>query len=402
MEQHDVIIIGGGMVGMATAIALATAGIRSAVIERVPHPKQLESRFDGRTSALSLGTKRLLDTIGAWQHLEPHAQPIHDIRVIDGNSPLFLHYDHREVGSEPFGWILENRSIRESLFARGDALDAITLYAPNHVADMTIHPSHAEVTLDDGRQLHAPLLVAADGKFSATREKLGIQTLTVPYGQTAIVCTIAHSEPHDGLALERFLPIGPFAVLPMQHNRSSLVWTESADRAAMMLKLDDAEFVEEIARRVGGYLGDISLAGPRFSYPLTLVHAAHYATHRAVLVGDAAHGIHPIAGQGVNLGFRDVAVLAEILTEAHRLGLDIGFETVLEGYSRWRALDSLSMVAVTDALTRLFSNNVFPLSIARRMGLATVGKLPPVKRFFMRHAMGLEGDLPRLMRGEAL
>lgn len=403
MEQHDVIIVGGGMVGMAAAIAFATAGIRSAVIERVPHPRQLESRFDGRTAAISLGTKRLLDTIGAWQHMAPHAQPISDIRVIDGNSPMFLHYDHREVGNEPFGWIVENRIIREALFKRGDALaDFITLYAPHSAETVQTYSSHASVTLDDGRELRAPLLVVADGKFSATRAKLGIKALTVPYGQTAIVCTIAHSLPHNGLALERFLPIGPFAALPMRDNRSSLVWTESTERAPQMLTLDDADFCAEIQRRVGGYLGDISLAGPRFSYPLTLVHAESYTAHRAALIGDAAHGIHPIAGQGVNLGFRDVAVLAEVVTEAQRLGLDIGFDTTLAAYSQWRALDAMSMVAVTDALTRLFSNDVFPLNIARRTGLAAVGKLPPLKRFFMRHAMGLEGDLPRLMRGEAL
>lgn len=402
MEQHDVIIVGGGMVGMAAAIALAGAGIRSAVIERVPHPKQLESRFDGRTAALSLGTKCLLDTIGAWQHMAPQAQPITDIRVIDANSPLFLHYDHREVGTEPFGWIVENRTIREALFARGDALEAITLHAPRSVADMAIQPGHAEVTLDDGTALRAPLLLAADGKFSATRTALGIKAHTLPYGQTAIVCTIAHSEPHHGLALERFLPIGPFAVLPMTGNRCSLVWTESDARAPLLMELDDADFCAEIQRRVGGYLGEVSLAGPRFTYPLTLVHAERYTAHRAALIGDAAHGIHPIAGQGVNLGFRDVAVLAEVVADAKRLGLDIGFETTLAAYARWRALDAVSMVTVTDALTRLFSNDFAPLRMARRLGLGAVGKLPPLKRFFMRHAMGLEGDLPRLMRGEAL
>lgn len=403
MERYDVIIAGGGMVGMAASIAFATAGIRCAVVERVPHPNQLESKFDGRTSAIALGTKRLLERIGAWEHMAPHAEPINDIRVIDGDSPLFLHYDHHEVGNEPFGWIVENRVIREALFARGDALaEHIALFAPNSVTAADIQPGHAAVTLDDGRILQAPLLVVADGKFSTTRDMLGIKTTTIPYEQTALVCTIAHSEPHHGLALERFLPIGPFAVLPMQQNRSSLVWTESAERAKGLLQLPDDEFVEEIQRRVGGYLGDISLAGPRFSYPLTLVHAETYTAHRTALIGDAAHAIHPIAGQGVNLGFRDVAALAEVITDAKRLGLDIGFGTVLAGYARWRAFDATTMVAVTDTLTRLFSNDILPLKTARRFGLGAVGKIPPLKRFFMRHAMGLEGDLPRLMRGEAL
>ncbi|MCH2546900.1 MAG: 2-octaprenyl-6-methoxyphenyl hydroxylase [Alphaproteobacteria bacterium] len=402
MKKYDVVIVGGGMVGMAAAVALATAGIHSAVIERIPHPAQLNSQFDGRTAAISLGTKRLMDSIGAWEFMAPHAQPINDIRVVDGDSSLFLHYDHREVGNEPFGWIIENRIIREALFKRGDTLKEISIFAPHSAEDITITPSSAQVTLDDGQILQAPLLIAADGKFSAVRKKIGIATTTIPYNQTALVCTIAHSEPHNGLALERFLPIGPFAVLPMQHNRSSLVWTESADSAAAMLQLNDEDFAAEITRRVGSYLGEISLAGPRFSYPLTLVHAEHYTTHRAALVGDAAHGIHPIAGQGVNLGFRDVAALTEILCDAKRLGGDIGFETTLAAYNRWRALDAFAMVSVTDGLTRLFSNNIVPLRIARRLGLGAVGKMPPVKRFFMRHAMGLEGDLPKLMRGETL
>lgn len=391
------------MVGMAAAIAFATAGIRSAVVERVPHPSQLESRFDGRTSAIALGTQRLLKRIGAWPYMSAHAEPIQDIRVIDGNSPLFLHYDHREVGDEPFGWIVENRHIRKALFERADKLgEYITLYAPNSVAAVDVQQSHATATLDNGDSLQAPLLVVADGKFSTTREAVGIATTTIPYHQTALVCTIAHSEPHHGLALERFLPIGPFAVLPMQNNRSSLVWTESDERAKLLLALPDAEFIEEIQRRVGGYLGDLSLAGPRFSYPLTLVHAERYASHRVALIGDAAHAIHPIAGQGVNLGFRDVAALAEVISDARGLGLDIGFETVLADYTRWRAFDAFTMVAVTDTLTRVFSNNIFPLNIARRAGLGVVGKIPPLKRFFMRHAMGLEGDLPRLMRNESL
>lgn len=387
---------------MAAALAFARQGVRCAVVERVPHPTQLEDRFDGRTSAIALGTQRLLKHIGAWPHMSAHAEPILDIRVIDANSPQFLHYDHREVGDQPFGWILENRHIRQALFAAADKQEEhIRLYTPRSVEYADIQPAQATVTLDDGTALQAPLLIIADGKFSRVRDMAGIKTTTVPYDQTAIVCTIAHTEPHNGLALERFLPAGPFAVLPMQNNRASLVWTEPADMAKALLALPDEEFIAEIQHRVGGYLGDISLVGGRFSYPLTLVHAERYADHRVVLIGDAAHGIHPIAGQGVNLGFRDVAALAEVVAEAQQLGLDIGFSTTLARYSRWRAFDTASMVGVTDGLTRLFSNNLTPLKFARRAGLAAVGKVPPLKRFFMRHAMGLEGDLPRLMREEA-
>lgn len=398
-HTHDAIIIGGGLVGMATAIAFARSGLNVAVIEQTPPPMQLKERFDGRVSAIALGSQRLFANLGIWPHLKPFAEPIQDIRVIDQNSPLFLHYDHREIGAEPFGWILENRHIRESLFKRAeDFIGNLTIIAPTALQDIESTAHHTKTILADGRILIAPLLIAADGKFSRVREKAGIKTLTLPYNQTAIVCTISHTQPHDGLALERFLPIGPFAVLPMQNNRSSLVWTESPERAKLLLTLPEDAFIQEIERRVGTYLGDISLVGGRFSYPLTLVHAEQYHAERIALVGDAAHSIHPIAGQGVNLGFRDVAVLAEIVTDSARLGMDIGSPSVLEAYSRWRKFDALAMVATTDFLNRLFSNSVFPISFARRAGLELVGKLPPVKKFFMRHAMGLEGDLPKLMR----
>lgn len=398
-QTYDTVIAGGGMVGMTAAIALASAGISCAVIELVPAPGQLLPQFDGRVSAIALGSQRLLSQLGIWPTIAPYAEPILDIRVVDNHSSLFLHYDHHEVGNEPFGWIVENRHIREALFTRAASLkDNLTVYAPAKALQSDYHNTHAAVTLNDGKVLRCQLVLAADGRFSKTREQAGIKATTLPYNQTAIVCTISHSLPHNGLALERFLPIGPFAVLPMQGNRSSLVWTESKERAELLLTLSDMELAEEITRRTGKYLGEIRVEGTRFSYPLTLVHAAQYTGKRLALIGDAAHGIHPIAGQGVNLGFRDVAALAEIVIDAHRLGLDLGFEPNLFRYARWRSFDAFSMVAVTDILNRLFSNNILPFKIARRSGLAAVGSLPPLKRFFMRHAMGVVGDLPRLMQ----
>jgi 2-octaprenyl-6-methoxyphenol hydroxylase len=398
---HDAVIVGGGLVGMATALALADAGMQVAVVERTPSPAQLKEEFDGRVSAIALGSQRLFARLDIWPYLAPFAEPIRDIRVMDQNSPLFLHYDHREVGTEPFGWILENRHIRAGLFKRAEEFAGrLEIHAPATVKTVETNSYHTQITLGDGHILTAPLLVAADGKFSRIREQAGIKAITLPYKQTAIVCTIGHTLPHNGLAMERFLPIGPFAVLPMQNNRSSLVWTESPERAELLLGLPDTAFIEEITRRTGNYLGDVSLLGERFSYPLTLVHAESYSARRVALVGDAAHGIHPIAGQGVNLGFRDVAALTEVLVDAKQLGMDIGAGSVLEAYGRWRSFDALTMVAVTDFLNRLFSNNLFPLTIGRRISLAIVEKLPPVKRFFMRHAMGLEGDLPKLMRHE--
>lgn len=404
MPQVDVAIVGGGLVGMPTAIALAQSGISSAVIETIPPPNQIKDGFDGRVCAIALGSKQMLDAIGVWHYVQTHAEPILDIRVVDGDAPFFLHYDHTDVGDAPFGWIVENRILRQALFTRAEELrEYITLLSPCKVELCERNAHNAMLHLNNGDTLTASLVIAADGRQSETRQAAGITAHTVSYKQTAIVCTIAHSAPHHGLALERFLPVGPFAVLPMPHNQSSLVWTESTERASALLKLGDEALIKEIESRIGGYLGNVSaLIGPRFSYPLTLVHAARYTTNRLALIGDAAHGIHPIAGQGVNLGFRDVAAIAEILTEAKRLGLDLGFETTLDRYARWRQLDAMTMIAVTDGLTRLFSNNIFPLNVARRLGLAAVEKMPPLKRYFMRHAMGIVGDLPKLMRGEKL
>ncbi|MBM3617373.1 MAG: 2-octaprenyl-6-methoxyphenyl hydroxylase [Alphaproteobacteria bacterium] len=401
-HTHDILIAGGGLVGMATAVALASGGLRVAVVERTPPPSQLAEGFDGRVSAISLGSQKLFAQLGVWERIAALAEPILDIRVSDADSPIFLHYDHREVGDEPFGWIVENRHTRAALFERAKDFANLELLTPASITGIETTSQSAIVTLADGRTLSAPLLIGADGKHSRIRDWAGIKAHTHPYHQTAIVCTIAHTEPHHGLALEKFLPIGPFAVLPMQNNQSSLVWTESHERAEMLISLPDDAFIEEITRRVGTQLGEISLVGGRFKYPLTLVHAESYISQRVALVGDAAHGIHPIAGQGVNLGFRDVAALAEVLVDAKRLGLDIGAQPTLQAYTRWRSFDAMAMVATTDILNRLFSNNVFPLNAARNLGLGLVGKLPGVKRFFMRHAMGMEGDLPRLMRGKRL
>lgn len=394
----DVIVFGGGMVGMSTALALAQDGLKVAVVEPIPAPKQLEPNFDGRVCAISLGSQRLLASIGAWQHMAAHAEPITDIRVTDGHAPLFLHYDHREVGTDPFGWIVENRTIRHGLFEAAKKYRNLIIFAPSRPLEITRDAYHARALLTSGEWLQAPLLVGAEGRQSFLRDVAGIRIHQSDYGHSAIVCTIAHSLPHHGLAQERFLPVGPFAVLPMQNNRSSLVWTERHDLAGQFAALPDAELAQEIHRRIGDGLGGIRVVGPRFTYPLSLQHAERYVDARIALVGDAAHGIHPIAGQGVNLGFRDAAALAEVIAETRKLGLDIGLESTLERYARWRRFDTLTMEVVTDGLTRLFSNNVWPLKLARQAGLAAVSTIPPLKRFFMRHAMGTVGDLPKRMQ----
>ncbi|MGE3713377.1 MAG: UbiH/UbiF/VisC/COQ6 family ubiquinone biosynthesis hydroxylase [Alphaproteobacteria bacterium] len=400
-SRYDVAISGGGFAGMTLAIALAQDGLQVLLIEKGAISDQLAPAFDGRVSAIALGSQRILDSVGAWRAMATHAEPIRDIRVSDGDTPFFLHYDHNEIRSQtngaPFGYIVENRYIRHALVQRLQH-ENITLAQHCSVSSITSDATGVHITLSDGRQTQAALLVGADGKFSSIRSMAGIKDIRASYRQTAIVCTICHEHPHEGLAQERFLPAGPFAVLPMTGNRSSLVWVEPDDRVQLYMDLPDDEFVQEITERTGNYLGTISVEGKRFCYPLTLVHANQYVQGRIVLAGDAAHAIHPIAGQGVNLGFRDVGVLAELLSRQHRLGLDIGAPAVLQHYQRWRRFDNFTMLAVTDTLTRLFSNTLLPLRLARGVGMWAVGQTKPLKRFFMLHAMGLTGDIPAMAK----
>ncbi|MCP4326850.1 MAG: UbiH/UbiF/VisC/COQ6 family ubiquinone biosynthesis hydroxylase [Alphaproteobacteria bacterium] len=401
-SETDLIIVGGGMVGLTLAVAAAAGGLRTAVVDRADPAAQVDAGFDGRTSAIAYGSQRLLDAIGVWPAMAAEAEPIVDIRVSDGDSRLFLHYDGAMVDGEPLGFIVENRVTRTALHAAARGTDRIRLLAPAAVADFACDGAAAIVRLEGGTVLRAPLLVGADGRNSFIRRRAGIAATEWSYPQTGIVCTIAHARSHRGVAHERFLPAGPFAILPMTGNRSSLVWTERADLAPAMMALPDDEFLAEIERRVGGFLGALSLTGPRWSYPLALLHANRYADRRLALIGDAAHAVHPIAGQGLNLGLKDVAALAEVMIDARRLGLDMGADDVLERYARWRRFDNLALIAATDSLNRLFSNDIAPVKLARDLGLAAVNRLPPLKRLFMRHAMGVVGDLPRLMRGEAL
>jgi len=403
----DVAIVGGGLAGLSLGIGLARHGIRVVVVDREDPVRALAAGFDGRVSAIALASQRLLAGIGIWQHVT-EAQPMWDIRVTDGNSPLFVHYDHADIGSEPFGWMVENRVLRQAQQAALAGQSGLTLLAPMGVTDM--HRGEpgsgegADLTLDDGTRIRARLVVAADGRQSTLRRMAGIRTLEWNYRQAGIVCTVCHERPHHGTAQERFLPAGPFAILPMTdlpdgRHRSSLVWTEPPERAAAILALDQPAFEAELAVRFGDHFGALSLVGPRWSYPLNFVHAQDYIGNRLVLVGDAAHGIHPIAGQGLNLGLRDVAALIEVLVGAGRLGLDIGQFDVLENYARWRRVDTVLVSAIMDILTRLFSNDLEPVRLVRSAGLGLVDQLTPLKKIFMRHAMGDLGQLPKLLRG---
>ena len=419
-DRVDLAVIGAGLNGSLLALAAGEAGLQTALIDRVPLASLTEAGFDGRTTAIAHTSQRLFKAIGVWDELESRAEPILDIRISDAGhdgraSPLFLHFDHREAAetegdAAPMGWIVENRFLRAAMLRRLQACTGVELVAPDEALDTSRSADKVEIALKSGRRLAARLVASAEGRFGTLREDAGIGARAWSYDQIAIVLVAHHERPHRGVAQEKFLPGGPFAILPMQdgeaidgkggEHRSSIVWTERASIAKRLLELDAPRFNAEFARRFGDFLGHVEPAGPRWSHPLGLVHAERYVDERMVLVGDAAHGIHPIAGQGYNLGVRDVAALVEVLIDAKRLGLDIGAADTLERYARWRRADNFTMVAATDLLNRLFSNDIKPLRLMRDVGLAAVNRVPPLRKFFVRHAMGLGGDLPKLIRGE--
>jgi 2-octaprenyl-6-methoxyphenol hydroxylase len=402
--RFDLIIAGGGMTGLALACAVAGARVPVLLVEQRALPATTEPPFDGRVTAISRGSRHLLEGIGVWPHLAHEAQPILDIEVGERHSPLTVHYDHRAVGGEPLGHIVENRVIRRALLCRITELTtgALEVAAPDRPARIERRADAVEIALARGRRVRAGLLAAADGRSSPLRDLAGIGVMRWNYEQTGIVATIAHTEPHHGRAFERFFGTGPLAMLPMLGQRSSIVWAADNRLARELIALDDREFVAEVGDRFGDRYGALELAGPRWHYPLSMIQAGRYTDRRLALVGDAARAIHPIAGQGWNLALRDVAALAELIVDARRTGLDPGGTYVLARYGRWRRFDSLALIGITDGLHRLFANDLFPLRLARELGLGAVERIPPLKRFFMRHAMGLLGDLPRLMRGEAL
>jgi 2-octaprenyl-6-methoxyphenol hydroxylase len=397
--RAEVAIVGGGLVGLTLAVALARGGVEAVVVDRAPPATMLAPEHDGRASAIAFATVRLLDGIGAWARIA-ESQPILDIRVSDGDSLLCLHYDHRELAGAPFGHMVENRLLRHAL--EQSAAEAGIQRVTASVARIESDAFESRIHLDDGGVVRTPMTVAADGARSKVRELAGISSRGWSYGQTGIVLTVAHEVPHGGIAHERFLPAGPFAILPLPGNRSSLVWTERADLAPAILALDDARFREELTARFGSFLGHLEPEGRRWSYPLGLHQAASYTAPRLAVAGDAAHQIHPIAGQGLNLGLRDAAALAEVIVDARCLGLDIGGGGVLARYQRWRRFDALTLAVVTDGLNRLFSNDVAPLRMARDAGLAVVDRIPALKRLFVSHARGTVGKLPKLLAGQPL
>ncbi len=410
----EVCVIGAGPVGGTLACRLAATGIATVVVDRAALPPMEHPAFDGRAYAVAAGSRRLLEEAGIWNRLDGTACPILDIRVSDGRlgqpaSRLFLHFDHRDAGSAPFGHMVEARSLRVALNARMHALPALRVFAPA-TAEVERCDEHATVRIVGGPVIGCRLVIAAEGRGSPLRRAADIAVTRLPYDQTGIVCAISHEHPHHNVALEHFLPSGPFAQLPMcaspdaveggAPHLSAIVWTERTATAQRTLALDEARFSQAIARRLGGHLGSVRVVGRRWSYTLGALHAHRYFDTRLALVGDAAHTIHPVAGQGLNLGFRDAMALAELLIEAARRGEDLGAPDLLRRYQSQRRPDNLLMLLATDALDRLFSNDNPLLRAARDLGIAAVHRTPPLKRLFMRQAMGLPLFSGRAHRGQ--
>ena len=402
-KTQDVLIAGGGLNGAALALALERAGLSVTIADPVPRTSRAGQGFDGRGYALALSSRRLLSAIGVWDGIAADTQPILEIKVSDGRagegpSPFVLEFDHAEIEEGPMGHMAEDRVLRPALLRAMDEATGIT-----QVADAIVHheAKSAGVTarLESGETLEARVLIGADGKASPTAARAGVRRTGWAYGQTSLVCAIEHQKPHHGCAHQFFMPAGPLAILPLPGNRSSIVWTERTGSAEEINALPDDAYLDVLQPRFGDFLGQIGLAGARFTYPLSLSIADRFAGDRLALIGDAAHAVHPIAGQGLNAGLKDVAALAEVLVGARRRGEDIGRPDVLDRYQRWRRFDVNALALATDTFNRIFSNDSPVLRAGRDLGLGMVGHLPGLRRAFIREAAGLTGDLPRLSRG---
>ncbi len=402
--NSDLIIVGGGLNGPLVALAAARAGLSSTVVDALPLDTRTDPGFDGRSYALALASVRMLAALGLWAELGPRAQPMHRIQVTDGrvgDAGVFLGLDFQsaEIEEGPMGHMLEDRVLRRALLDALAATPGITHLPATRVVAQDTRPDGAQVTLANGDVLTGRLIVGADGRASGTAQRAGIRRTGWGYGQTALVCAIAHEHPHHGTAHQLFLPPGPLAILPLQGNRSSIVWSERADRARAFAALPPDDYLTVLRPRFGDFLGRIALEGDRFTYPLGLSLANAFVADRVALVGDAAHGLHPIAGQGLNAGLRDIAALAHVLSHASRRGEDIAAPTVLARYQQWRRFDTATLAAATDLFNRLFSNDNAVLRAGRDLGMALVNAVPALRRSALREAAGLTGTLPDLMRG---
>ncbi|MFA5898961.1 MAG: FAD-dependent monooxygenase [Hyphomicrobium sp.] len=407
VPHFDFAIAGASFAGLALACALGDAlgpEVRIAVIDRVASPAE---RPDARAFALSAASRHLLEAIGVWAAVAAEAQQVDGIDLTDssldaGVRPILLSYDNVTEAGEPATHIVPASALWRALRAKALAHRSIEMVAPAEAVGFKAEEGAARVDLADGRHVLASLVIAADGRRSALREAAGIKVIGWSYPQTGIVTTVQHERPHGSHATQHFLPAGPFAILPLTGNRACITWTENAREAKRIMALDDAGFLGEIEKRFGGKLGAVTLAGPRQSWPLEMHLARRYVAPRFALVGDAAHGVHPLAGQGLNLGFRDVAALSEVVVEGMRLGFDAGDAQALSRYERWRRFDSAISTATFDAINRVFASDVSLLRSVREAGLGIVERTPVLKRFFVAEAAGLTGKLPRLLRGEPI
>ncbi len=402
-NQYDIAIVGGGLTGPALALALAQTGKSVAIIDSLPQTVRKNASFDGRSYALALASVRLLNAIGIWERVSENAQPMLEIKVTDGRAgegaaPFFLHFDHAEIEEGPMGHMLEDRYLRRAFLEAMKAHSGVTQITDTVVgqADQT---NGIEVSLASGEVLEARMLIGSDGRQSGTAERAGISRTGWDYGQTALVAAIEHALPHNGVAHQFFMPPGPLAILPLPGNVSSIVWSETAKTATRFAALSDAEFMEVLRPRFGDFLGDIALRGKRYTYPLGLSLANSFVAERVALIGDAAHGLHPIAGQGLNAGLRDVGALAQVISDATQRGEDFAAADVLARYQQWRRFDTTTLALTTDLTNRLFSNNNPLLRFARDLGMGAINKVPALRRGFIREAAGLTGDLPDLMKG---
>jgi len=410
----DVVIVGAGMAGATLALALAAGNLSCVLVDSLPFEALTAPDFDGRASAISFAAWRGWRVLGAVGALEPHAQRIEQILVTDGRAPgasahrpsgAWLRFDSAEIadrnGGEPLGYLIENRHIRAAL-AQAVLASSVQVIAPGKAAQISREAGGVTVTLEDGRRIKGSLLVGADGKASKVRQDAGIGTAGWNYGETGVVATVRIDRDHEGVAYEHFLPGGPFAILPLTGRRASLVWTEKKARGAALMRASPEMFGAHLRRRFGAFLGQVEAEGPRFAYPLGLQIADSLTASRTALIGDAAHSVHPIAGQGLNMGLKDAAALAEVLIEAARLGEDLGAAAVLDRYARWRGVDNMGVALATDAFTRLFATDNSLVRTLRDAGMAVVNRIGAARRMFMAEAGGASGDLPRLLRGEAL
>ncbi len=404
----DILIVGGGLNGPALALALAQGGLKVIVIDNRPAINRAEAGFDGRAYALAIASKRLLTVTGVWDRIGDKAQPIHKIKASDGlagqgPAPFFLTFDAAEIEEGPMGFLLEDRYLYAAFLAAMADEPNITLLSGETVTAQDVTVNSVTVTLGSGKNLTGRLLVGCDGRGSGTAARAGIRRVGWGYGQTALVTAIHHELDHQGVAHQFFMPEGPLAILPLKGgHHSSIVWSETEENAARIQALPDDQYLAALRPRFGDFLGKITLAGDRFTYPLSLSLAERFIAPRVALVGDSAHGVHPIAGQGLNLGLRDVGALAQVVIEAARRGEDIGSQTTLDAYQRWRRFDATSLALGMDTVNRLFSNDNAILRAGRDLGLGIVNAMPALRRKFIRQAAGLNGDLPRLLAGKAI